>query len=303
MGAWTVASGADTAAAPPTRFFFSGDGRLNLISSKSGAAYEGQYRTAAGRYDPEAFEAIHRVFNAPYAPQKPSLSLRLIEYLDYLQDHLQPGARIIITSGYRSPSYNQKVRQGGGLAAKASMHQYGMAADFILEGVASQRVWSKVIALRFGGTGYYQGKTVHVDVGPARYWTKTTSGVGTGISDDNQLIGLVADYDIYPPNGLIQMRFIRMTAFPIGVAATFELRRRSSSGTIMESIAFRPEFNRFHQGNCPRLGDIEQMAFIRWRLPRELPPGRYDIQARFCDSRWERMPAQVTTAEFEIRAP
>ena len=94
-----------------------------------------------------------------------------------------------------------------------------------------------------------------------------------------------------------------MTAFPIGVAATFELRRRSSTGAILESIKFRPEFNRFHQGNCPRLGNIDQMAFIRWRLPHELPPGRYDIQARFCDSRWDRMPAQVTTAVFEIRVP
>ena len=303
LAAWAAVADAGTAVPARTRFFYSGDGYLDLVSSKNGAAFDGRYRTATGHYDSRAAKAIHRVFNAPYTPEQPRLSWRLIEYLDYLQDQLQPGARVIITSGYRSPAYNEKVRQGGGLAAKASLHQYGMAADFILEGVPSRQVWQKVKALGFGGTGYYQGKTVHVDVGPARYWDEKTSGVGTGLSDDNQLIGLVADYDIYPPATVMHMRFIRMTAFPIGVSAIFELRRRSSQGAILETIKFRPEFNRFYQGNCPRLGNIEQMAFIRWRLPDNLPPGRYDIQARFCDSRWDRMPAQVVTSEFEIRAP
>ncbi len=303
IGLWAVAACPATAAATQVRFFYSGDGHINLASSKNGTTFDGRYRIAADRYDPEALKALHRVFAAPYTPDKPRLSLRLVEYLDYLQDHLHPGARITITSGYRSPAYNSKVRKGGGLAAKASMHQYGMAADFIMEGVPSRRVWEKVRALGFGGTGYYQGKTVHVDVGPARFWDQTDSGVGTGISDDNQLIGLVADYDIYAPGAVMYMHFIRMTAFPIGVTATFELRRRPSAGEVLESTAFHPDFNRSYEGDCLHLEDVEEMAFIRWRLPRDLPPGRYDIQARFCDSRWERMPPQVATPVFVISAP
>jgi len=164
-------------------------------------------------------EAICRVFSAPCESQKQVLSLRLIEFLDFLQDRLRPGARIAITSGYRSPEYNTKVRKRGGLAAKASLHQYGMAVDLEIEGVPARRLWEYVKALGFGGAGYYHGKTVHIDVGPARSWDEKTSGVGTGISDDNKLIGLVVNYDVYLPGEPITMRFIRMTAFPIGVVS------------------------------------------------------------------------------------
>jgi uncharacterized protein YcbK (DUF882 family) len=299
-----AASAAVVAAEPaPTRFFFSGDGRLQLASRKNPATFDGVYRLGGGGYDPQALRAIHRVFDAPFEPDKPNLSLRLIEFLDYLQDCLGPGARITITSGYRSPAYNRRVRQGGGLAAKASLHQYGMAADFIMEAVPSRQVWETVQQLGFGGTGYYQGETVHVDVGPARAWDQRTSGVGTGISDDNKLIGLVADYDIYPPESIVRMRFIRMTAFPIGVSAEFTLRRRSAAGAVLQTYPFRPEFNQPVPGPCPQLADIDQMAAIRWRMTAGLPAGNYDIQARFCDPRWDRMPRSVATAVFEIRPP
>ncbi len=152
-----------------------------------------RYRTGKGKYDEKALGAICRVFGAPSAP------LRLIEFLDFLEDRLNPGARIVIISGYRTPQYNAGIRNRGALAAKASLHQYDMAADLRMEGIPARRIWDYVKALGFGGAGYYHGDTVHVDVGPARSWDETTSGVGTGISDDNKLIGLVTDYDVYLP--------------------------------------------------------------------------------------------------------
>ncbi|MDJ0808571.1 MAG: DUF882 domain-containing protein [Desulfobacterales bacterium] len=304
FGGLMLAALAATAQTPlPTRFFFSGDGHISLVSRKNGAVFEGAYRDAGGRYDPEALKRVHRVFGAPYVPGRPQLSLRLIEYLDYLEDRLKPGARITITSGYRSPAYNRQVRQGGGLAAKASLHQYGMAADLVMAGVSSRKLWDKVKQLGFGGAGYYQGETVHIDVGPARSWDQKTSGVGTGISDDNKLIGLVTDYDIYPPGGVVTMRFIRMTAFPIGVSAVFVLRRHAATGAIAAVDTFEPVFNSPGQEACHQLADIEQMAFIRWQLPGGLPEGRYDILARFCARRWEQMPAVVHTPVFAIAKP
>jgi uncharacterized protein YcbK (DUF882 family) len=293
---------ADGNASGPSRFFYGGNGHINLVSRKNGSVFEGTYRLASGRYDSEALKAIHRVFDAPYVPAQPRLSLRLLEYLDYLEDRLKPGARLTITSGYRSPAYNRKVRQGGGLAAKASLHQYGMAADLMMAGVPSRRLWDTVKALEFGGAGYYHGETVHIDVGPARSWDASTSGVGTGISDDNKLIGLVTDYDIYTPESVVTMRFIRMTAFPIGVAASFELRRDATEEAAATQ-AFRPAFNLPAEGECRQMADIDQMAFIRWRLPADLPQGRYAILARFCDRRWKDMPDTVTTPAFEIRNP
>jgi uncharacterized protein YcbK (DUF882 family) len=293
-------SGCESEASTLSRFVFSGDGWINLKSKKNGRAFAGTYRKGCGEYDPEALKKIYRVFDAPYDPEAPRLSLRLLEYLDYLEDHLRSGARIVVTSGYRSPDYNAQVRKGGRLAAKASLHQYGMAADIIMDGVSPLDIWETVKGLHFGGAGYYHGKTVHVDVGPARYWDETSSGVDTGISDDNKLIGIVTHYDRYFPGEELILQFIRMTAFPIGVDPVFGLMHESAAA---ETIAFKPVFTIPIESRCPQFTDIDQLNTIRWRLDQKLPPGRYVIQARFCHCPWEHMPLTVQSPVFEIVQP
>lgn len=291
------------AALDESRFFFSGDGRIDLLSEKNGHSFAGLYRHGAQSYDEAALRAICRVFDAPYDPELSNLSLRLLEFLDFLQDSLQREAKITITSGYRSPAYNTRVRNRGGLAAKASLHQYGMAVDIKMEGVPARRVWNTVKTLGFGGAGYYHGDTVHVDVGPARSWDETTSGVGTGISDDNKLIGLVSAYDRYRPGETVALRFIRMTAFPIGVASEFALDRRVGSGGEKKTVTFTPSLKIAADTTCPEFEDIDQMAHIRWRLPDDLPPGRYTFRVRFCGVQWKGMPPEIATPEFEVVRP
>jgi len=287
---------------PPykSRFFHSGDGQINLVSEKNKHFFNGIYRTTPGRYDAKALAAIHKVFGAPYNPGLPSISLRLIEYLDHLQDRLSPGARITITSGYRNPEYNANLRKRGALAAKASLHQYGMAVDLIMDGVPARRLWDYAKKFGFGGAGYYHGRTVHLDVGPTRSWDEKSSGVGTGISDDNKLIGIVTDYDFYLPNDLMTLRFTRMTAFPIGVTTTFTLERRPATGPLEQVARFEPEFTIPVKNPCPVFADIAQMDAIHWRLPKALQQGRYLIRARFCDNPWGEMPREITTPEFVI---
>jgi len=300
-----VSAGATDATASPDvrRFFFVGDGQISLVTEKSGESFAGRYRLGRGCYDEAAIGAICRVFGAPHNPQATGLSLRLIEYLDFLEDRLCPGARITICSGYRKPEYNRQLRSRGELAAKASLHQYGMAADLRMDGVPAKRLWDYVKALGFGGAGYYHGDLVHVDVGPARSWDEKTSGVGTGISDHNKLIGLVTDYDVYLAGEMITLRFIRMTAFPIGVATGFVLDRETGPGMARQVSVFKPSFAVSAEGECCRFDDISQMASIRWRLQGELPPGRYRVRARFCDNPWDDMPSEVSTPEFEIVRP
>lgn len=284
-----------------SRYFYSGDGQLRLFSEKNGKSFSGKYRSGLGTYDESALKKICRVFDAPdYAPNA-HLSLRLLEFIDFLQDHLGPGGQITITSGYRNPEYNTGLRNNGGLAAKASLHQYGMAADFILEGVNAKSLWDYVKALGFGGAGYYHGKTVHIDVGPARSWDETTSGVGTGISDDNKLIGLVTDYDVYQPGATIVLRFIRMTAFPIGVIPEFSMVRTDDQTGPRVVLDFKPDFAIPEKGSCLQFGDIDQMAGILWELPKGLIPGRYIIRAVFCGDAWKDMPRQIESPEIEIR--
>ena len=292
---------AQTDAGSDSRFFFSGDGHIHLFGKKNGRSFVGLYRTGSRNYHGQALEAICEVFDAPCKSPDTAVSLRLIEFLDRLQDRLAPGNRITITSGYRSPQYNRKIASGGALAAKASLHQYGMAADVIMEGVPARQLWDYVKATGFGGAGYYHGETVHIDVGPARSWDETTSGVGTGISDENKLIGLVTDFDRYRPQDTVTMQFIRMTAFPIDVAVEFALDRLDESNATGEVDHFAPKMGVPGDGDCRRFGNIAQMASIRWQLPADLPAGNYRVRARFCASPWDQMPAQIATPVFTVR--
>lgn len=283
------------------RFYHSGDGVLELLSRKTGAAFSGRYRRGAGTYDTAAYAAICRVFGASCASGNRILSLRLIEFIDYLQDHFNSGARITITSGYRSPHYNRSIRKKGALAAKASLHQYGMAADLIMDGVDARRIWTFVRRLGFGGAGYYGGETVHLDVGPPRWWDQASSGVGTGISDDNKLIGIVSDFDIYEPGEPLVLRLIRMTAFPVGVGSGFDLVRRVDQGQPEVVMPFKPAFAVDSAGACPEFSTIEQLAAIRWRLPSDIKKGRYSIRATFCGMAYPHMPESVVTPVFTVR--
>jgi len=283
-----------------SRYFYSGDGRLNLVNAKNGITFHGRYREGKGSYNEKALNEIHRLFGGEKAGSLSTISLRLIEFLDYLEDSLHPGAQITIVSGWRSPQYNTDLRNRGKLAANASLHQYGMAADIKMEGISSQRVWNSVKKLGFGGTGYYKGELVHIDVGPARSWDERTSGVGTDISTQNKLIGLVTDFDIYLPGERAELRFIRMTAFPIGVRPEFVLEKLEKNGPSKEITRFKPSFTTSVKSDCPQFSDIGQMMGIGWKLPSDISPGRYRIRASFCQRSWEAMPAEIHTPEFLI---
>lgn len=285
-----------------SRYFFSGDGIITLYGEKTDKSFSGAYRKGLGRYDEKAIHNICRVFDGPSQSTGREISLRLIEFMDYLEDHLNRGAEIVITSGYRKPEYNTMLRDKGSLAAKASLHQYGMAADLKISGVKAETLWHYVRDLQFGGTGYYHGDVVHIDVGPTRFWDETTSGVGTGISDGNKLIGIVTDYDVYGPGMTVTLRFIRMTAFPIGVTAEFSLIRQKDAGETEVQRDFTPIFNTSRKDDCMKFMNVDEMDTIKWELPMDLKPGRYKIEARFCDDAWPDMPPRIQTPEFEISA-
>jgi uncharacterized protein YcbK (DUF882 family) len=282
------------------RFYYEGDGRINLVCPKNGLSFKGRFRKDKGIYNEKALNKINRLFGTGNDKPASNISLRLIEFLDYLEDTIHPGAKIIIASGYRSPQYNTDLRNKGKLAAKASLHQYGMAADIMIQGTSSKRVWNVIKKLGFGGTGYYHGKFVHVDVGPARFWDEKTSGVGTNISIHNKLIGIVTDYDVYLPGDMIALRFIRMTSFPVGVSPEFVLESVGKKGRLKEVLRFNPTFANATGSKCPHFLDIGQMMGIDWQLPGDISSGRYKIRASFCQKEWKDMPAQVLTPVFSV---
>ena len=285
------------------RFFYEGDGSINLFCPKNGISFNGRYRKGKGIYDKKALNKINRLFGAKNDNPASAISLRLIEFLDYLEDTFKPGGRITIASGYRSPQYNTDLRNKGRLAAPASLHQYGMAADIEIQGASSKRVWNTIKKLGFGGTGYYHGKHVHVDVGPARFWDEKTSGVGTDISIHNKLIGIITNFDFYLPGDMIKLRFIRMTSFPVGVKPEFVLEKVEKNGQLKKITRFKPTFAIPADIECPHFSNIGQMMGIDWQLPKDISSGRYKIGASFCRRIWKDMPARVFTPEFDIFRP
>ncbi|WP_110749369.1 YcbK family protein [Phyllobacterium leguminum] len=93
------------------------------------------------------------------------LKPRLVSMLKTIEGHFR--RPVIITSGYRSPSYNRLVR-----GARRSLHMLCEAADIQVEGVSKFEIARFVRALPGrGGVGTYcTTDSVHVDIGPERDW-------------------------------------------------------------------------------------------------------------------------------------
>lgn len=89
----------------------------------------------------------------------------LIKLLRQVERHY--GKKPIVTSGYRSPAHNRRVR-----GARRSQHMKCAAADIEVPGVgkASLARFLRSLPGR-GGVGVYcRSRSVHVDIGPKRQW-------------------------------------------------------------------------------------------------------------------------------------
>jgi uncharacterized protein YcbK (DUF882 family) len=77
------------------------------------------------------------------------------------------GKKVIVTSGYRSPSHNRKVR-----GATHSQHLYCNALDLYMPGVARDDLARYFFAQPDrGGIGLYcHTRSIHVDTGRRRQW-------------------------------------------------------------------------------------------------------------------------------------
>lgn len=77
------------------------------------------------------------------------------------------GKKLVVTSGYRSPGHNRRVR-----GAKNSQHMYCAAADIQVPGVGKAQLANFVRAMPGrGGVGTYcHTNSIHIDVGPYRDW-------------------------------------------------------------------------------------------------------------------------------------
>lgn len=92
------------------------------------------------------------------------LKPKLVRILKQIERHF--GKRLVVTSGYRSPSYNKKVR-----GAAKSQHMYCAAVDVQMPGVPKFELarYARSMPGR-GGVGTYCHSSIHIDIGPERDW-------------------------------------------------------------------------------------------------------------------------------------
>ncbi len=267
---------------PRDRYFLSGDGWIQLTNAKTGNSARIRYRLADGSYPPDAHRQVDRLFGVP-SGSSDYIALRLIAFLDYFEDHFQQPINLI--SGYRSPEYNENLRAQGRLAAKASLHMEGMAADIQMRKGLSAKAFPLLRELQCCGVGYYHGDSLHLDTGPARFWDETTSKVHTNISEHNKQIMVRTDQDIYLPGETVEIKLARITDYPIGFASRFAVVR---DGQTLEEFALDGR-----NGECLAVKDPGDRT-IKWTVPSGFRPDeKIQIRVYFCDKPFAEMPEQV----------
>ncbi len=286
-------------------FIRHGDGTITLGIGRGGAPQTVQYRTGDDRYIEAGLKKINNIFGADWSLAEWRVSLRLIELLDFLQDHFKGGS-IQLLDGFRSVSQNEAWRAAGKVAASSSTHLDGEAADIIMTGVSPVTIRDYLIPLNCCGVGYYHGKAIHVDIGPPRFWDEKTSGTEKKEPPMNEKIIVRTDRDIYKDGDPITLQFSRVNIYPIGIKKTALVE--TLKGSVWKSASFSPDLpSTVKAGGASGCAVIEGRKEGRNIVARADVDGgaetRSRIKIEFCDPKTEKMPLDVVSNEFVVVKP
>jgi len=144
---------------------------LSLYNTHTGEKLTTTYLTLEGDYDAEALKAINWILRCHYTNEVANMDIRVVNFLNMVDNNLGGGNEIHIISGFRSLEYNDLLRRESGGVAKHSLHIEGKAIDIVIPSVTLSTVRKTALALRQGGVGYYP-KTgfIHIDSGELRTW-------------------------------------------------------------------------------------------------------------------------------------
>lgn len=144
--------------------------RVSFLNTHTGESFSGTYRVGS-RYLPEAFERMNYVLRDFRTGEVFPMDPRTVDIIATIQNKVDNGAPVHIVSGYRSPKTNAMLREVSGGVARNSMHMYGRAIDFRIEGASTRDLARVARSMGRGGVGYYPASDfVHVDSGPRRAW-------------------------------------------------------------------------------------------------------------------------------------
>jgi uncharacterized protein YcbK (DUF882 family) len=90
---------------------------------------------------------------------------QLVKMIKSIETHYN--STVVVTSGYRSPGYNRRVR-----GAKNSLHMFCAAVDIQVVGVGKWELakYARSMPGRGGVGTYCHTDSIHIDVGPDRDW-------------------------------------------------------------------------------------------------------------------------------------
>lgn len=278
------------------RFFLMGDGKLHIKSERTGDEAAVILITADGQLNDSAFTRIDTVFEFPTGEKGEHISPRLLFMLDYFSDLVAPGRLITLESGYRSPEYNLKLREKGGIVAKTSLHMDGMALDFSIQGVDGKNLWELIRSKACCGVGHYGGNTLHLDSARPRFWEADTAGVTSGESDYNRRIYLSTDFDRYKPGDRVRLSFSSVSDFGFGIASSVAfVEDPEGLNTIRTARTESGE-----ETDCRMIENRKASRFLYVTIPSDLPAGRYRIRVDFCQRPFPQMPSERISNEIEI---
>ena len=280
-------------AQPPARFYFSGDGTIDLYNAHFGEHLVVRYRSDDGQYDPDALARINRFFRSRNDGKSAPVSLRLIELIAFVQDRYRP-ERLTLVSGYRSPEFNQALRAGGRRVAQASLHTEGLAADLQPQGLDLRRLWLELRPLELGGAGLYEADGfIHLDTGRPRFWEAATSGVEKNLSAGNARVFARTDFDRYGDLQNAVVRLHDVTELPIRVDRTARIGN--------QTLRIVPDGSELAvDGDCWVIRTAVDRYAFRVATPLAPPVQRAPIRLRTCAPRVGATPREILTNPVEL---
>jgi len=147
------------------------EGRIRLYNNHTDERLTVQYRSRSGRYDREALKDINYLLRCNHTKNVRRMDIRLLEFMNMIEKTVGRGKEVHISSGYRSPAYNDKLVLHEQGAVLNSFHTKGKAMDFSIPGVRLSSIQRAAIKLKLGGVGNYRSRGfIHIDTGRPRYW-------------------------------------------------------------------------------------------------------------------------------------
>ena len=278
------------------RYFLMGSGVLILENLRNQRQAKVELLDAEGRINDQALAQADHVFGFPTAEKKEHFSPRLLFMLSYFADQVAPGKKIMIESAYRSPEYNDSIRQQGANAARTSTHIDGMALDFWIEGVDGKMLWETIRAKNCCGVGHYGDKTIHLDAGRPRFWEAATSGTKDPEPDHNRHIYLSPLYDRYLAGEAVALSLSGISVFNFGIRPQIRLNTTSTVPTVVAELSLTGS----EHTACLKIDSRAATRFLSVALPADMPAGRYSLQMDFCAKPFSRMPDQIMSQPIEV---